>query len=255
MYPGGYGPGGGGEPVIESLPVLWLTTIAFAATAGWFLIRCVRPGALAGSASVRVPTLTDRVSCFAHAMMGAAMIAMVWGGGVGVPVVPQIAAFALAVTWFLVLAAVPRLAPPRSAPGSGRLSQVHHSLVMGAMVWMVVVMAGSMPAAGQEHSHAMHGAASSAPAAATPAAVGFSPALVVLGLVMAGYLALAALPWLSETVRFVRHLLPVAAVAAPAGPRPASRRAAARTARGHALDAASHATMSLAMGAAVVAIL
>jgi hypothetical protein len=59
--------------MIESVPLRWILILVLAGTGLWFLFRGVRPGA--GGASLGA---VDRISHLAHALMAAAMLAMIW---------------------------------------------------------------------------------------------------------------------------------------------------------------------------------
>lgn len=57
--------------MIESVPLSWTLVVAFTATGVWFVVRGLRPRSRGA----------DRVSHLAHALMAAAMVAMVWPMG------------------------------------------------------------------------------------------------------------------------------------------------------------------------------
>jgi hypothetical protein len=62
--------------MIESAGLKWILTLVVAGTGLWFLFRGVRPSS-AGAA----PGAADRISHVAHALMAAAMAAMMWPMG------------------------------------------------------------------------------------------------------------------------------------------------------------------------------
>ncbi len=103
----------------------------------------------------------DAVSHLLHLGMSAVMVAMVWPWWAAVPVLPQVAFFALGAAVFAGAAGWYGLgvlgpgAPGRGAPGRGPTTavrpaghhrsarcQVVHAVMMLAMVWALAVMAG-----------------------------------------------------------------------------------------------------------------
>ncbi|MFI9489359.1 DUF5134 domain-containing protein [Promicromonospora sp. NPDC052451] len=84
-----------------------------------------------------------------HLGMSLVMVAMMWPWWVALPVLPQVAFFALGAGFFAALAAWRALEPGRGAD-AGALAV--HAVMMLAMVWAVAVM-GRGPAA----HHAAHG--------------------------------------------------------------------------------------------------
>jgi hypothetical protein len=62
--------------MIESETLRWIHIPALVGTGVWFLFRGARPGS--GGAA---PGATDRISHLAHAVMAAAMAAMIWTMG------------------------------------------------------------------------------------------------------------------------------------------------------------------------------
>lgn len=88
----------------------------------------------------------DRVGHVLHAVMAAAMAAMVWPWGTDLPAGPQILVFSLGALWF---AAAPRFRSPRPAsPREGLAAAVPHVVMMLAMAWMAAVMDGHATASG-----------------------------------------------------------------------------------------------------------
>ena len=145
--------------MIDSVLTSWLFTAIFTAAGAWLLLR--RPSSVA-----------DWIGRGAHVLMSAAMIAMTWPWGMSVPALPQEIVFGLAALWFLAGAVVPALRHCTPA------AQVHHALMMAAMVWMLAAMPLLM---GGHHQHAAS-----------------NPLVVTANLVLGGYLVLSAVPWASS---------------------------------------------------------
>ncbi|MBK1787642.1 DUF5134 domain-containing protein [Prauserella cavernicola] len=208
-----------GSPVLA-----WLLTALFAATTAWCLRVLPSLGAWA------------RVDAGWHALMGAAMIAMIWHWGMAIPLAPQVVLFALGCLWFLS-----RTAAGHSHSGghtAPRGAGAHHAMMMAAMAWMVAtmpeLMAGSDPDSGGGHHHALGDAVSlSQSPASSPTAL--IAGHVALGL---GFVALC-LPWLARAFALGRHL--------PDPRSPAPGREVA--------DCACHGAMSFGMGVMFLAML
>jgi hypothetical protein len=62
--------------MMEPMPLRWTLILVLAGTGVWFLLRGLRPGS-GGTA----PGAADRTSHLAHALMAAAMVAMIWPMG------------------------------------------------------------------------------------------------------------------------------------------------------------------------------
>jgi hypothetical protein len=62
--------------MIESTPLRWTLILALTGTGLWFVFRGVRPGS-----GDTAPGAADRISHLAHALMAAAMAAMIWPMG------------------------------------------------------------------------------------------------------------------------------------------------------------------------------
>jgi hypothetical protein len=62
--------------MIKSTSLSWILVLVLAGTAGWFLFRGLRSGH-----DGTPPAVADRISQLAHALMAAAMMAMVWPMG------------------------------------------------------------------------------------------------------------------------------------------------------------------------------
>jgi hypothetical protein len=205
----------------------WLLTVVFGAATVWSASgRWVsRPGDPA--------TGTDRISDLLHALLGIAMIVMVWPWGMAVPAGPQIVVFALATIWFLRLA----LVPPRSGAAIVRPRwslSLHHAVMAGTMLWLVATIPAvpSVLTVGMR-SHPQH---------QMPAMGGTGPGVrVVVGVVLAGYFLLAALAC-GQTATGPGRRRPRRGVGAP----PAGQVRTVLGRRG--LFAVSHAVLSVGMG-------
>lgn len=134
-------------------------TVAFVASGGYCLLRCVGTGTQRGARL--------RVNDAVHVVMAVEMIVMVWAPAVPDPAGIRLAVFALAAGWFLVQATgvplgrsalVPAAPGPACAahPRPGRLLCAHHALLLGVMVWMLVADRTDAPMAGMVmHRHAL----------------------------------------------------------------------------------------------------
>ncbi|MET8695264.1 DUF5134 domain-containing protein [Streptomyces bauhiniae] len=122
--------------MINATGLSCLLTALFALPAGYGLWLTATPGR----------ALSDRVGHALHAVMGIAMVAMVWPWGMQLPVGPQVVLFAAGALWFAGAALV------RSAGPGGRaarlLGAVPHVVMMAAMAWMADVMNGPAMTAG-----------------------------------------------------------------------------------------------------------
>ncbi|OZC76937.1 hypothetical protein CH274_19925 [Rhodococcus sp. 06-418-5] len=128
--------------MIGDTSLRWITTALFVFAAGYCVYRIIR------AANWNV-----RIDHGFHLVMCAAMIAMVWPWGLGVPLLPQGAFFAAATVWFAISAA--RTAPSTTDVDEhphGPAMGGYHAFMMAAMVWMVAVMAGWLPGAAA-HDH------------------------------------------------------------------------------------------------------
>lgn len=134
---------------------LWIFTIAFICIALYLLARLVSERRNPGQA----------VSHGLHALMALDMVAMAWPWWEVIPWWPQLILFSVATGWFLVMALLRarRIVPRDAVVGHTAWHQLVHALMMGAMVWMVAVMA---PGQGAGHAHHDHGEMSGAAAAA-----------------------------------------------------------------------------------------
>jgi hypothetical protein len=123
----------------------------------------------------------DRVSDVFCALMCAALVVMTWRSGPLVPQWSQIAVFGCAVIWFggVGLGGSAHSRTPA-------LAGLHHALMAGAMIWMIV----AMPLAAGPATGAM----SAMSRRATPAAV------LIVGVLLTAYFGLATIPWLLRAV-------------------------------------------------------
>jgi hypothetical protein len=114
----------------------WILSAAFAVAAGYYLGHVVRrwrprPGWWS--------TLGDGL----HALMGIAMIVMLWNSVV--PIIAYVMVFTAAMLWF-VAEALFVAHPPATGPAAVGHALRHphdawyHAMMMGSMVWMAVVM-------------------------------------------------------------------------------------------------------------------
>jgi hypothetical protein len=147
----------------------WLLTVLFGAATAVHLARCLRPGGRPDAAAGHRPAEA------LHAIMGAAMIVMIWPWGGAVPVAVWVVAFASSAGWFAA-----RMV--RSA--RGRNSDLFFATAMGAMVWM----ATSMPAP-TSAEHARHGMDQALTASA------------VVSAALGAYLVAASIWWVGRGVR------------------------------------------------------
>ncbi|WP_243790061.1 DUF5134 domain-containing protein [Saccharopolyspora gloriosae] len=224
--------------MVESLLLSWILTVLFTATAAWCAFSATRP-ALRPS---------DRLSSVSHLVMSLLMIAMTWPWGMSVPATPQVVLFSVATVWFVALTAL--RVPCAHGYGSPRLAHLHHAVMSAAMVWMVammpLLMLGASDSGGGHHHHSM-GVGGGAGVLAAPAAAETTPgAVVAISAVLAAFLVLSSVAWISTAVDTARHTLNTAdTTGSPADPR-ATRLA---------LDSACHGAMSIGMGAMLFAML
>lgn len=122
--------------MIAATGLRWILTTLFTVTTAFSLYRAIRPGPAPAES-----TLPARLNLALHAVMGAAMLAMLWPWGTTLPVVPQVVLFALAAAWFLLAAVLPT-GTLRVSVGGGhpRLHSTLHAVMMGATAWMLAVM-------------------------------------------------------------------------------------------------------------------
>jgi hypothetical protein len=166
------------------------------------------------------------------------MIVMVWSWGSKLPVWPQVVAFTLAAGWFAVRVVRERFDP--APPGGTWWHDFHHAATAGALAWSLAAMSSRRSMGDDSDVHLRndmmpmahhHEIAPSAPA--SPANLGNAVAAVVFTV----YFLVAAWPWLSTALL--------------------AARSPGATTESHrlrpALEAASHAIMSIGMAAMFVA--
>ncbi len=160
--------------MIEPVAARWLLTAVFAAAALGAALPWRGP---AGPARRE-----DRAADVLCPVMCVALIAMAWR--------PEPAAAAWVQAAGFGCAAIGFLAGWPARPGLGRL---HHALMAGAMIWMLIAGSGTawMPSPGHGH-----GAMAAMPGASPPPPV---PVLVVSSLV-AACCAAASIPWLARAL-------------------------------------------------------
>jgi hypothetical protein len=169
----------------------------FAITGAWFVLRTVLDH-----------DRRERVFDLSHVLMSAVMITMPFSWSVHIPAAAQILTFSAAALWFVQLAmfhpsAVQPVTPlARARHHSGRPRLLYHAAMMGAMVWMAVIMAPvpgagamemSMPMGMHDHPSGTAGASPTLPTDLHPWA---TPISIMIGIGFA-----AATVWYSG--RFV----------------------------------------------------
>ncbi|MET9919950.1 DUF5134 domain-containing protein [Streptomyces sp. NPDC006435] len=142
--------------MIAATGLRWILTLLFCALAAHGLWRAL---------TARSRPWTARLAHALHAVMALAMFAMAWSWGMDLPGTPQVVFFSVAAAWFVAAA----LALP-NGPGSRARALVDalpHTVMTGAMAWMVAAMSSamSMGATGGGHAHDMPGMDMSAPGA------------------------------------------------------------------------------------------
>lgn len=159
--------------MVALLAARWLLTGVFAAAG----LAAALPRRLAGTAR------PGRAFCGA---MCAALIAMTWWSEPAVAAWLQAAGFGCAGMWLVV--AHRRGFGPIRLPGP---AGVHHTLMAGAMIWMLTAIPGTtaMPAPRRDH-----GAMAAMPQAGVPGPV------VAVSILAAGYCAAATIPWLRRAI-------------------------------------------------------
>jgi Domain of unknown function (DUF5134) len=125
--------------VTEDVP-RWVLSVAFAVAVGYYLSRMVTHR----RSGVRRPVLDEGL----HALMGVAMIAMLWSWGSGVPIMAYVLVFTAATLWFVAEALFAARSPVtgRSGPAlcAGPAGNAwYHALMMGSMVWMAVLLSAA----------------------------------------------------------------------------------------------------------------
>jgi hypothetical protein len=114
----------------------WILSAAFAVAAGYYI------AGVAGQRRPR-PRLSSTLGACLHALMGIAMIVMLWSAAV--PIMLYVTVFTGATLWFVAeaLFADPATAGPVVIGHDAR----YRAMMMGSMVWMGVVMSTMAPPA------------------------------------------------------------------------------------------------------------
>lgn len=128
--------------VIGGLVLRWIVTVFFGVSiAGYVYILVAQRG-----------RRTCTVNHVLHLVMSAAMIAMAWPVGMGLPTVGPMVFFVLAALWFVLAAG---RAPSAT---SDRLTNGYYAVMMAAMAWMYAVMNGGLPGqTGHSPDHTLSG--------------------------------------------------------------------------------------------------
>ncbi|WP_433294658.1 DUF5134 domain-containing protein [Pseudonocardia sp. CA-142604] len=114
----------------------WILSAAFAVAAGYYIAR------VAGQWRTR-PRLGSTLGAGLHALMGIAMIAMLWSAAV--PIMLYVTVFTGAMLWFVAEALF--AGPAAGVPVASGHDAWYHAMMMGSMVWMGVVMSTMPPPA------------------------------------------------------------------------------------------------------------
>jgi hypothetical protein len=128
--------GGGPAEVMTDQVSRWILSAAFAVAAGYYIAR------VAGQWRPR-PGWWSTLGVGLHALMGIAMIVMLWTAAV--PIMLYVTVFTGATLWFIAEALF-------AHPVTGALVVIGHNpwyraMMMGSMVWMGVVMSTMSPPA------------------------------------------------------------------------------------------------------------
>jgi uncharacterized protein DUF5134 len=145
-------------------PLRWLLTLALTGSTAFHLGRALRPAGVEG-----------RIAESLHAVMGLAMVAMLWPFGRAVPASAWLVVFAGAAGWFAAQA---------SRAGKRRIVPAYFATTAAAMVWM----SGTMPAGPAMDMPGMEHASGGGRAAWAGAVIGC-------------YLVVAGLGWLLSGLR------------------------------------------------------
>lgn len=215
--------------MVSASGLRWFLSVLFAVPVLYGTWRMVVPGT----------AVAERVGHAWHAAMGALMIAMAWPWGMDVPVVPQVVLFSAGGLWFV--AAAPFRAGDRS-PRGAVLAALPHTVMMGAMAWMVAAMdssgtmAGHTEAGGMEGMPGMDMSGGSGAAAMSLTGTGPRVTAVLLALVLGGL----GLVWLTRALDRAR-------ADDPGRERPEGGVASVEVGPSGALSPACHAAMALGM--------
>lgn len=122
----------------------WVFTIVFLLLVVHSLVRLMGERA--------VPVLI--IGHLLHVVMSLDMAVMAWPWWTQVPWSSQVAFFAAATLWYLVLGGMTARSRHRAQRwGGGPAHQLMHALMMGAMTWMVLAMAPGEAGSGGAHAH------------------------------------------------------------------------------------------------------
>lgn len=158
----------------------------------------------------------DRVDHALHALMGIAMIAMVWPWGMGLASGPQVVLFVAGALWFV------GAAPFRGDKGArlkGLPGALAQAVLMGAMAWMVTLMGSEGTGTGHGEGGAMQGmpgmdmSGGGGAATMTLTDAGPKAAAALLAVVSVGF----ALWWLTQAFDGARAVPTLAAGPVPGG--------------------------------------
>ncbi|MFF2007524.1 DUF5134 domain-containing protein [Streptomyces sp. NPDC058195] len=142
--------------MIAATGLRWILTLLFCALAAYGLWRAL---------AARSPRWSARLSHGLHAVMALAMFAMAWPWGMDLPGTPQVVFFSAAAAWFVLVPLASRSGPePR---GRALANALPHTVMTGAMAWMVAAMSSAMSvgATGGGHAHDMPGMDMASPGA------------------------------------------------------------------------------------------
>lgn len=122
--------------VTEDVP-RWVLSVAFAVAVGYYLGRMVTHRRYGARRSVLDEGL--------HALMGVAMIAMLWSWGSGIPIMAYVLVFTAAALWFVAEALFAGHSPATGPVVTGHCAGPagnawYHALMMASMVWMAVLL-------------------------------------------------------------------------------------------------------------------
>jgi hypothetical protein len=187
----------------------WLLTVALAGATVFHLGRAVRPRL----------RHEHRIAESLHAVMGLAMVAMLWPFGRAVPVPAWLVVFAGSAGWFAAQA---------SRAHKGRIVPIYFASAAAAMVWMSGTMPATLATGTMPPGGAMSGMAHSAGGQTLWAAAAIG-----------GYLVAAGLCWLLGGLR-------LGALRTAAAPQHTAARCATHW------PALCHGVMGLSMGLAVL---
>lgn len=139
---------------------------------GWLIsVWFVTLGVAALIGTLQQRSWPDRVSGAAHIAMCAAMAVMPWPVAADVPTIATVLVFSAAALWFVGLANLASGSDAARTHHGHRLTLGYHAVMMAAMAWMGVAMAGPSMA-GMQMGHGP--AVSPLPAWAAAVTLGFA---------------------------------------------------------------------------------